>query len=139
MVRRAVARKTSTSTRSARPVRTRKGSDRLTWAPERRVAFLADAVGGPVALARMLEVSPSQPTRWRSGEESPGLVAAQRIIGLDAVVAQLLLLWDPGIVPDWLTSANGHLDGARPIDVLKLRGPAEVLEAVAAEASGAYA
>jgi hypothetical protein len=117
----------------------RKVRERSTWAPERRVQFLADHVGGPVALARMLEVSPSQPTRWRSGEESPGIVAAQRIIGLEAVVAQLLLLWDSEIVPDWLTSPNGHLDGARPIDVLKLRGPAEVLEAVAAQASGAFA
>jgi transcriptional regulator with XRE-family HTH domain len=109
------------------------------WAPVQRIAFLSDVLGGHSKLARLLEVSVSQPTRWEKGEETPSLAAAQRIIGLDAVVAELLLVWDRSLVPDWLQNANPHLRGARPIDVLRQRGPGEVIDAVRAEASGAFA
>jgi len=40
---------------------------------------------------------------------------------------------------DWMTSANGFLDNAKPIDVLLRRGPADVVEALKATISGAYA
>lgn len=36
----------------------------------------------------------------------------------------------------WLESPNSFLEGARPLDVLRLRGPAPVLEALDAEAWG---
>jgi hypothetical protein len=36
-------------------------------------------------------------------------------------------------------SQNAHLDGARPMDVLALRGPDEVLEALDATIAGSYA
>ena|SRR5437016_11272936 len=109
------------------------------WAPDLRIAFLSGVLGGHTKVARLLEVSVSQPTRWEKGEETPSLQAAQRIIGLDAVVAQLLLVWDRSLVADWLSTANAHLGGARPVDVLRQRGPAEVIEAVRAEAAGAFA
>jgi uncharacterized protein (DUF2384 family) len=57
----------------------------------------------------------------------------------DDVLAQVRLVWAPGIAEDWMRSANAFLEGARPIDVLALRGPGEVLEALAAVRSGAYA
>jgi len=103
------------------------------------VAFLADTLGGPTALARLLGVSASQPTRWRRGDEAPSFALAERIIALDSVVASLLLQWDVSVLSDWLTSANAHLDGARPLDVLSMKGPAAVLQAIQAEAETAFA
>ena len=120
------------------PSRVRRPSGEA-WAPKQRVAFLSSVLGGHTKVARLLGVSVSQPTRWEKGEETPGLAAAQRIIALDAVVAQLLLVWDRSLITDWLFSANAHLSGARPVDVLKQRGPAEVIDAARAEAAGAFA
>ncbi|MDQ2737669.1 MAG: DUF2384 domain-containing protein [Actinomycetota bacterium] len=39
----------------------------------------------------------------------------------------------------WMSSANAHLDGARPIDVLALRGPGPVLAALDSGAWGGAA
>jgi transcriptional regulator with XRE-family HTH domain len=125
------------ATTKTRP-RTRRASGKA-WAPEKRIAFLSDILGGHTRVARLLGVSASQPTRWEKGEETPSLAIAERIIGLDAVVAQLLLVWDRSLVTDWLTTGNAHLAGARPIDVLKHRGSGEVLEAIRSEAAGAFA
>lgn len=40
------------------------------------------------------------------------------------------------LVPMWLLSSNAHLNGARPIDVLRLGEHERVLEAVEAELAG---
>ena len=66
-------------------------------------------------------------------------LAAPLLVDLDHVVARLLLVWDESLVTDWLTTANSFLEGARPIDVLARRGSTEVVEAIEAEAAGAYA
>ncbi|GLP76643.1 hypothetical protein TUM20983_37530 [Mycobacterium antarcticum] len=103
-----------------------------------RTEFLAGIVGG-AELARMLGVSRSQPTRWRSGAEQPGPDAARGLVDLDHVMTRALMLWPARVATDWLTSANAYLDGARPLDVLKVRGSAEVIDALDAVAAGAYA
>ena len=56
----------------------------------------------------------------------------------DEVMTKLLELYHPSEAEMWLTSFNAHL-GGRPIDVLQLRGVEPVLDAIAAEAGGAYA
>ncbi|HXH58186.1 antitoxin Xre/MbcA/ParS toxin-binding domain-containing protein [Iamia sp.] len=58
---------------------------------------------------------------------------------MDHVLALALQVWTPEVATDWLTTANAHLDGARPIDVLRARGSSEVALALRAEAAGAYA
>lgn len=103
-----------------------------------RTEFLA-AIVGSAGLARMLGVSRSQPTRWRSGAEQPGPDAARGLVDLDHVMTRALMLWPARVATDWLTSANAHLDGARPLDVLKVRGSAEVIDALDAATAGAYA
>lgn len=101
---------------------------------ERLVATL-----GNNGLARLLGVSPSQPTRWRSGKEAISPANRRRLSDLDHVLDRLLLeLW-PDQAGDWLTSPNAHLGGAVPVDVLVLRGAPPVLEAIDALASGAFA
>jgi Uncharacterized conserved protein len=97
------------------------------------------AVLGNNALARILGVSVSQPSRWRSGKEMISPVNRRRLSDLDHVLDRLLLeLW-PDQAGDWLSNPNAHLGGAVPIDVLVLRGAAPVLEAIDALASGAFA
>ncbi|MGH7918513.1 MAG: antitoxin Xre/MbcA/ParS toxin-binding domain-containing protein, partial [Candidatus Dormibacteraceae bacterium] len=103
-----------------------------------RADFLVQLIGG-AELARWLRVSRSQPTRWRTGAEQPSVEAARELVDLDHVMTRALMLWTPRVATDWFTSANAYLDGARPIDVLRIRGSAEVIDALDAVTSGAYA
>lgn len=109
------------------------------WRSAERAQFLIDTVGGVNKLAKTLGVSPSQPSRWRSGAEVPSPDVAAKLLDLDHVVALAVQTWHPAIVMDWMTTANGFLDGAQPIDVLLQRGSAEVIDALKATLSGAYA
>jgi hypothetical protein len=103
---------------------------------QERTTFLAEVLGA-ATLARMLGVSRSQPTQWRKGAEQPGPVAARELVDLDHVLARALMLFPPRVAVDWLTSSNAFLDGARPLDVLKVRGSSEVIAALDAAESGA--
>lgn len=108
------------------------------WAPDERARRLVGLLGNN-NVASLLGVSASQPSRWKSGAEVPGAVAAPLLVDLDHVVARLLLVWDERLLSDWLSTPNGFLEGSRPIDVLAVRGSTEVVEAIEAEAAGAYA
>lgn len=108
------------------------------FTPDAAVERLVAALGNN-SLARLLGVSPSQPTRWRSGKEAISPANRRRLSDLDHVLDRLLLeLW-PDQAGDWLTSPNAHLGGAVPVDVLILRGAPPVLEAIDALAAGAFA
>jgi uncharacterized protein (DUF2384 family) len=108
------------------------------WAAAARVGFVAEHLGSR-ELARLLRVSSSQPTRWRRGEETPGPGSARAIADLDYVLARLLQVWERTVALDWLTTANSFLGGARPLDVVLLRGAGEVVDAIDAEVAGAFA
>lgn len=103
-----------------------------------RVRFLVDAFGGG-QLAKLVGVSGSQPTRWATGKERPGPTSAPLLIDLEHVLARARLIWGEDAAKRWLTSANSYLEGARPLDVLHLRGSAPVLEALDAETWGGAA
>jgi hypothetical protein len=104
-----------------------------------RTRWLVDAVGGGTVLAGILGVSPSQPSRWASGDERPGIQVAPALIDLEHVLARVGLVWAEPAASTWMVSANTHLGGARPADVLVLRGPGPVLEALDAETWGGAA
>lgn len=104
----------------------------------RRASLVVEVLGNRNA-AQLLGVSESQPSRWRKAEELPGARVAPLLVDLDHVIGRLLLVWDASVVPDWLASPNAFLTGARPIDVIRVRGSAAVAEAIDAEASGAFA
>ncbi|MBM9468783.1 antitoxin Xre/MbcA/ParS toxin-binding domain-containing protein [Nakamurella leprariae] len=61
------------------------------------------------------------------------------LIDLEHVLARVRLVWAEPAAATWMTSANAHLGGARPVDVLTLRGPGPVLEALDAETWGGAA
>ena len=104
-----------------------------------RARWLSDVVGGGGVLAEMLGVSASQTSRWASGEESPGVRTAPLLIDLEHVLARVRLVWAEPSATDWMMSSNAHLGGARPVDVLNLRGVGPVLEALDAAAWGGAA
>lgn len=104
-----------------------------------RAEAVIGAVGGVRALAGLMDVSPSQPSRWRQGVEQPSPENSRELIDLDYVFARATLIWEPQVAAAWFMGSNAFLDGARPIDVLKLRGAVEVVAALDAEAGGAFA
>ncbi|HEX5723091.1 MAG TPA: hypothetical protein VFZ06_10140 [Acidimicrobiia bacterium] len=96
------------------------------------------SVLGSNTVARLLGVSRSQPSRWRSGEEQMSPLNRARLSDLDHVLNRLLQVLWPEEAGAWLIAVNPHL-GGRPVDVLALRGSGPVIEAIDALAQGAYA
>ncbi len=110
------------------------------WLPSERAKFVVEVVGGTRRTADLLNVAPSQPSRWVAGVSVPGPAQARMLVDLDHVLTHALLVWaDDDVARDWLTSPNAHLDGARPIDWIRVHGTAEVVDALRAEAAGSYA
>jgi hypothetical protein len=107
--------------------------------PQQRAGFLIQALGTQSRVADLLEVSRSQPGKWSKGEESPSPERARELIDLDHVVARVVSWLGPEMTISWLNGSNAFLEGARPIDVLRARGSAEVVDAIDAEMSGAFA
>jgi len=105
-----------------------------------RVPF-ADLVArqGSNVVARALDVSNSQPSRWLKGTETPSPESAGKISDLINVMTQLSLVWVDEIAHRWLFAPNAHLGGRVPVEVFKLEGAAPLLLAIRAEAAGAYA
>ncbi|MEV8274320.1 antitoxin Xre/MbcA/ParS toxin-binding domain-containing protein [Microbacterium sp. NPDC077184] len=64
------------------------------------------------------------------------LVAQGIASDVEAVRERLSILWTDPAIDVWLTSANAHLDGARPTDVLALNGLETVMEAIDIEVAG---
>lgn len=105
---------------------------------EQRVLFLAN-VFSRAQLAKWIGVSPSQTSRWASGEERPGPAAAPALIDLEHVYSRARLVWGGDSARIWMESANAFLGGARPLDVLLTDGAARVLQALDAEMWGGAA
>lgn len=103
-----------------------------------RVEYLS-SVFSRAELARWIGVSPSQTSRWASGEERPGPAAAPALIDLEHVYSRARLVWGGDTARVWLESPNVFLSGARPLDVLLTDGVAPVLEALDAEMWGGAA
>jgi hypothetical protein len=123
-----------TSTRD----RALKATGSSSWQPQLRASQVVRVLGNRRAAA-LLGVSESQPSRWRNAVETPSSQVAPLLVDLDHIIARLQLIWDDEVIGDWLEGVNAFLDGARPIDVLRVNGSVPVLEAIEAEAEGAYA
>lgn len=96
------------------------------------------ALGSDRTTADILDVSPSQVSRWRRGQV-PDLENADRLGGL-ALVCEMLLRWlEPEVIPPWLEGINAHLGDRSPAFLLRRGEVADVIGAIEAQKSGAYA
>lgn len=98
-----------------------------------RRVFRSDA-----AVAEALGVSRAQVTRWRKGQV-PEPENADRLVGLDATIQLLTGFLSESSIPKWLTGINAHLGNRSPLSLLRQGRVGEVIGAIQAEKSGAYA
>jgi transcriptional regulator with XRE-family HTH domain len=95
-------------------------------------------LGSQARVARLLGVSPSRVSRWlRAEEPDPG--NRRKLEGVEFVLGRLLDLYGRDTAVTWLQGFNAHLGDRRPIDLLAAGRTAEVLLAIQAEETGAYA
>ena len=96
------------------------------------------ALGSDRAVAEILGVSPSQVSRWRTGQ-LPDLDNADRLAGL-ALVVEMLARWlAPEVRGGWIHGPNTHLAGRSPAYLIRLGRVADVVGALEAEKAGVYA
>ncbi|HEX8694663.1 MAG TPA: hypothetical protein VF746_19720 [Longimicrobium sp.] len=98
-----------------------------------RRAFESDA-----ELADFLGVDRAQPARWRAGQV-PDPENRERLVALDVVIELLSGYLSLSSIPKWLHGVNAHLGNRRPIAVLREGSLSEVVAAIEAEKSGAFA
>lgn len=100
------------------------------------LARLIDAFGVN-EIGRLLDVSPAMITRWKRATPISSEMA-RRIIDLHDVLNRALQVFRPRQAMLWLVGSEPLLDGARPIDVLVMRGAAPVINALDAFERGVY-
>lgn len=103
-----------------------------------KVRAVSQDLGGQARLARILGVSPSRVSRWIQSED-PDPSNRRKVEDVEFVLSRLLQFLDKETAIKWLQGMNAHLGDRRPIDLLANGRVAEVLEAIEAEETGAYA
>lgn len=98
-----------------------------------RTAFRSDS-----ELAEELGVNRSSVARWKQGQP-PQAKNREMLTYLNIVVSLLRGYLEQDVIPDWLQGVNPMLGERRPIDVLHTGRLSEVIAAIEAERSGAYA
>lgn len=104
----------------------------------RRLSWLVSVLGNN-RVAELLQVSRSQPSRWRTGKEGLAAESRRAVIDLDYIITRLHEVYVPEVAKVWLTSPNAFLGGGTPVETLRQRGVLDVIAAIDAEAAGAYA
>jgi uncharacterized protein (DUF2384 family) len=89
-------------------------------------------------LADMLGVSRSQVTRWLKGAGIDPL-NAEKVDLLELVWSNVLRLYDRDAALEWLFGVNPLLGDRRPIDLIRMGRAEELMRAIRAERSDAYA
>lgn len=101
-------------------------------------ALVAD-LGGRAQAARAIGVDRAQVTRWLESGQGPDAENLRKIEAFELVLARLLRLYERETALRWLQGANPHLGDRRPEDLLMKGRISEVLGAIDADESGAYA
>ena len=86
----------------------------------------------------MLDTSPAMITRWTRHRQPISGPMKKRIIDIHDVLNRALQIYPSPWAEGWLLAHEPRLNGARPIDVLILRGVSEVIAALDAIDQGAY-
>ena len=95
-----------------------------------RIELLIGAVGTATKVAECLGVTRPLLSKWRAGTVMPSPGQLKLLVDLDHVMARACLIYYPKVAYSWLVGSNSYLEGARPIDVLRLRGVQPVLDAL---------
>ncbi|HEX9122484.1 MAG TPA: YdaS family helix-turn-helix protein [Actinomycetota bacterium] len=103
-----------------------------------KVRAVSRDLGGQAKLARVLGVSPSRVSRWLHTEE-PDPSNRRKVEAVEFVLGRLLGIYGRDTALKWLQGVNAHLGNRRPMDLLAQGRVAEVLEAIEADETGAYA
>jgi transcriptional regulator with XRE-family HTH domain len=103
-----------------------------------KLAALVEYMGSQAQVARALEVSPSRVSRWLKDEE-PDRENLIRLEAVEFALSRLQLTYQRPTALKWLYGFNAHLGESRPIDLLNRGRVSDVLRAIEADETGAYA
>jgi transcriptional regulator with XRE-family HTH domain len=103
-----------------------------------RIELLIGALGTATKVAQCLRVTRPMLSKWRAGTVMPSPAQLKLLLDLDHVMARASLIYVPKVTYEWLVGHNSYLEGARPVDVLHVRGVQEVLDALDAGEQLAY-
>lgn len=98
-----------------------------------RRAFASDA-----AIAEFAGIDRSRVTRFKQGKNLEP-ATDELLYDVSVVVSKLLRFIDDALIPDWLRGTNAHLGHRTPLDVIRTGRMSEVVAAIEAEKSGAFA
>jgi hypothetical protein len=132
----AAAKSSAHSIRNRRVASSASTSDVFVYDTQNRAKRLVERVGNN-SLARIIQVSQSQPSRWTEGTEEASITNQQKMIDLDYIFDQLSLNLYPDQIDDWFEVPNPHLGGASPMNVFQVKGLAALLPAIYAVSTGA--
>jgi len=102
------------------------------------VRRVIEAIGAPL-VAEFLGVSRQQPASWSAGRERIASENRRKLSDLFYLVDRLSQVVHPARVKEWLTTPNVVLNGGRPQDVFRTRGPMPLIEIIERLEQGAYA
>lgn len=104
-----------------------------------KVSSGVELFGTKTGLAQYLGVAKTQPGRWIEGAEVPTPVTARLVTDLDYMWDRITTDMGQDAAGIWLRSSNPFLEGASPLDWLKIHGPSQVIAAFDAAEAGSYA
>ena len=103
-----------------------------------KLATLVADLGSQAQVAKALDVDRSRVSRWLADEEPD----RENLIKLEAVefaLSRLQMTYQRSTALKWLFGFNAHLGNARPVDLLAKGRVSDVLRAIEADETGAYA
>lgn len=103
-----------------------------------KIRAVSRDVGGQAKLARLIGVSPSRVSRWLHDEE-PDADNRRKIDGVEFVLSRLMARYERETALKWLNGFDAHLGNRRPVDLLAQGRVMEVIRAIEADETGAYA
>jgi transcriptional regulator with XRE-family HTH domain len=103
-----------------------------------KLVSLIDHMGSQAQVARAMEVDRSRVSRWLADEE-PDRDNLIKLEAIEFVLSRLMLTYRRETALKWLFGVNAHLGDARPVDYLTRGRVSDVLRAIEADETGAYA
>lgn len=103
-----------------------------------KLAALVDDMGSQAQVAQALDVDRSRVSRWLNDEE-PDRENLLKLEAVEFALSRLQMTYQRPTALKWLYGFNAQLGDARPIDLLNRGRVADVLRAIEADETGAYA